>query len=78
MCVQEGIVEIIHRRHCCDSSLFQLGLGFLDHFLNEILPTVRESLKKSWKKTKVFVHDICGRNSLIISALTVEPELDSA
>lgn len=38
LCMQEGVVEIIHRRHRCDLSLFQLGLRFLDHFLNEDLP----------------------------------------
>src|SRR4029434_7206038 len=37
LCMQEGVVEIIHRRHRCDLSLFQLGLRFLDHFLNEDL-----------------------------------------
>ena len=36
--MQEGVVEIIHRRHRCDLSLLQLGLRFLDHFLNEDLP----------------------------------------
>jgi hypothetical protein len=38
LCMQEGGVEIIHRRHRCDLSLFQLGLRFLDHLLNEDLP----------------------------------------
>ena len=38
LCMQEGSVEIIHRRHRCDLSLFQLGLRFLDHLLNEGLP----------------------------------------
>jgi hypothetical protein len=38
LCIQEGMVEIIHRRHRCDLSLFQLGLRFLDHLLNEDLP----------------------------------------
>ena len=38
LCMQEGVVEIIHRRHRCDLSLFQLGLRILDHFLNEDLP----------------------------------------
>jgi hypothetical protein len=36
--VVKGGVEIIHRRHRCDLSLFQLGLRFLDHLLNESLP----------------------------------------
>ncbi len=35
LCMKEGGVEIIHRRHRCDLSLFQLGLRFLDHLLNE-------------------------------------------
>ena len=38
LCMQEGAVEIIHRRHRCDLSLFQLGLRLLDHLLNEDLP----------------------------------------
>lgn len=38
LCVQEGVVEIIHRRHRCDLSLFQLGLRSLDYLLNEDLP----------------------------------------
>ena len=38
LCMQEGGVELIHRRHRCDLSLFQLGLRFLDHVLNEDLP----------------------------------------
>jgi Transposase DDE domain len=37
LCMQEGGVELIHRRHRCDLSLFQLGLRFLEHFLNEDL-----------------------------------------
>jgi hypothetical protein len=36
--MQEGAVEIIHRRHRCDLSLFQLGLRLLDYVLNEDLP----------------------------------------
>ena len=36
--VKQGWVGIIHRRHRCDLSLFQLGLRLLDHFLNEDLP----------------------------------------
>ena len=36
--MQEGVVEIIHRRHRCDLSLFQLGLRSLDYLLNEDLP----------------------------------------
>lgn len=35
---QDGWVQIIHRTHRCDLSLFQLGLNLLDHFLNECLP----------------------------------------
>src|SRR2546430_1784252 len=38
MCMTEGGVEIIHRRHRCDLSLFQLGLRLLTNFLNEDLP----------------------------------------
>jgi len=38
VCTQEGWVSIIHRRHRCDVSLFQLGLRLLEHFLNEELP----------------------------------------
>jgi hypothetical protein len=38
LCRKDGWVEIIHRRHRCDLSLFQLGLRLLDHFLNEELP----------------------------------------
>jgi Transposase DDE domain len=37
-CLDGGGVELIHRRHRCDLSLFQLGLRFLDHVLNEDLP----------------------------------------
>ena len=37
LCMQEGNVELIHRRHRCDLSLFQLGLRFLEHILNEDL-----------------------------------------
>jgi hypothetical protein len=37
LCMQEGVVEIIHR-HRCDLSLFQLGLRLRDYFLNEDLP----------------------------------------
>ncbi len=32
---EQGWVCIIHRRHRCDLSLFQLGLRLLTHFLNE-------------------------------------------
>ena len=35
VCIKEGWVRIIHRRHRCDLSLFQLGLRLLDHLLNE-------------------------------------------
>jgi len=38
VCMKEGWVSIIHRRHRCDISLFQLGLRLLEHFLNEGLP----------------------------------------
>jgi len=38
VCIKEGWVRIIHRRHRCDLSLFQLGLRILEHFLNEGLP----------------------------------------
>ena len=38
VCTQEGWGGIIHRRHRCDLSLFQLGLRLLEHFLNEELP----------------------------------------
>src|SRR5499425_221198 len=38
VCTKEGWVSIIHRRHRCDLSLFQLGLRILEHFLNEELP----------------------------------------
>ena len=35
LCMKEGGVEIMHRSHRCDLSLFQLGLRFLDHLLHE-------------------------------------------
>jgi hypothetical protein len=35
---KEGWQEIIHRRHRCDLSLFQLGLRLLEHCLNKELP----------------------------------------
>ena len=38
VCRKEGWVRIIHRRHRCDLSLFQLGMRLLEHFLNEDLP----------------------------------------
>ncbi len=38
VCMKDGWVNIIHRRHRCDLSLFQLGLRLLEHFLNEDLP----------------------------------------
>jgi len=38
ICLKEGWIEIVHHRHRCDVSLFQLGLRLLDHFLNEGLP----------------------------------------
>ena len=33
LCMQEGDVEIIHRRHCYDIILFQLVLNILNLFL---------------------------------------------
>jgi hypothetical protein len=36
--MKDGWTSIIHRRHRCDLSLFQLGLRLLEHFLNEDLP----------------------------------------
>jgi hypothetical protein len=38
LCEKEGWREHIHRKKRCDLSLFQLGLRFLEHFLNEELP----------------------------------------
>ena len=38
VCRKEEWVRIIHRRHRCDLSLFQLGMRLLEHFLNEDLP----------------------------------------
>jgi hypothetical protein len=35
--VKEGWTSIIHRRHRCDLSLFQLGLRLLEQFVNEEL-----------------------------------------
>jgi hypothetical protein len=35
---QQGYVALIHRTDRCDLSLFQLGLDFLDHCLNECWP----------------------------------------
>ena len=35
VCIKEGWVRILHRRHRCDLSLFQLGLRLLEHLLNE-------------------------------------------
>ena len=37
ICVKEGWTSIIHRRHRCDLSLFQLGLRLLEQFFNEDL-----------------------------------------
>jgi len=37
-CEREGWVDVIHRGHRCDLSLFQLGLRFLNYILNEHLP----------------------------------------
>jgi hypothetical protein len=36
--LQQGYVALIHRTDRCDLSLFQLGLDFLDHCLNELRP----------------------------------------
>jgi len=38
VCEAGGWRPIIHRRKRCDLSLFQLGLRFLDHLLNEEMP----------------------------------------
>lgn len=38
LCMKDGWMGLIHRRHRCDLSLFQLGLRLLDHLLNENLP----------------------------------------
>jgi hypothetical protein len=38
VCIKEGWVRILHRRHRCDLSLFQLGLRLLEHLLNEEMP----------------------------------------
>jgi Transposase DDE domain len=38
LCEKTGWRGVIHRRQRCDLSLFQLGLRFLEHFLNEGLP----------------------------------------
>ena len=38
LCEKDGWREHIHRKKRCDLSLFQLGLRFLEHFLNEELP----------------------------------------
>ena len=38
LCEKEGWREHIHRKKRCDVSLFQLGLRFLEHLLNEELP----------------------------------------
>src|SRR5215831_12862160 len=42
LCEKEGWREHIHRKKRCDLSLFQLGLRFLEHFLNEelLIPVV--------------------------------------
>ncbi len=36
--VQSGTLSVIHRAHRCDLSLFQIGLLWLEHCLNENLP----------------------------------------
>jgi hypothetical protein len=38
LCQLEGWQNVIHRTDRCDLSLFQLGLGLLDYFLNEGMP----------------------------------------
>jgi DDE family transposase len=38
VCEKDGWRPIIHRRKRCDLSLFQLGLRFLEHLLNEEMP----------------------------------------
>jgi hypothetical protein len=38
LCEKDGWREHIHRKKRCDLSLFQLGLRYLEHFLNEELP----------------------------------------
>ena len=38
LCEAGGWRPVIHRRKRCDLSLFQLGLRFLDHLLNEEMP----------------------------------------
>jgi Transposase DDE domain len=38
LCEKDGWREHIHRKERCDLSLFQLGLRYLEHFLNEELP----------------------------------------
>jgi hypothetical protein len=38
VCMKDRWVRVIHRHDRCDLSLFQLGLRFLDHLLNEGLP----------------------------------------
>src|SRR6266849_6301462 len=40
LCEKEGWGSIIHRRDRCDLSLFQLGLRFLEHVINENLPII--------------------------------------
>src|SRR4029434_5906475 len=35
LCEKDGWQKIIHRQERCDLSLFQLGLGTLEYFLNE-------------------------------------------
>lgn len=37
LCLEDGWHTVIHRTNRCDLSLFQLGLRFLDHILNEEL-----------------------------------------
>ena len=40
LAVQKGWQGVIHRKHRCDLSLFQLGLGLLNYFLEENLPLI--------------------------------------
>ena len=35
---QQNLVSVIHRTDRCDLSLFQIGLDWLEHCLNEMLP----------------------------------------
>ena len=35
LAMQQGVNKIIHRNDHCDLSLFQLGIGLLEHCLNQ-------------------------------------------